>query len=168
VAVFYLKGKTMQRPEDMTIDELWDKYLRVLAEKENMIKQHRIEVRNAKREGIADTARGILPIMDVIEEGSRHAKRFTGRGGAVTALQDDFEAISSHARSSLSGIGINPFDVDEHEFDPERMDAVDRTPTKAHPPGRVMKQSRRGYMLEDRILRTAQVAVSVEPEKNSV
>lgn len=157
----------MQRPKDMTIDELWDKYLRVLAEKENMIKQHRIEVRRAKEEAIASTARDVLPIMDVIEDGNRQAKRFRGRGGPVSALQDDFAAISSHARNSLSRIGINPFDSRDQPFDPERMEAVDRTPTKAHPPGRVMKQARQGYMLEDRILRPSQVAVSVFPEDDN-
>ena len=134
----------MQRPEDMTMDELWDKYLRVLAEKENMIKQHRIEVRDARRGGVDDTVREMLPIVDVIEDGSLQAQRFTGRGGAVSALQEDFAAISSHARNSLSRIGVNPFDTCERQFDPQIMDAVAQTPTEAHPPGRVMEQARRG------------------------
>ena len=161
-----LKGN-MERPKDMTIDELWDKYLRVLAERENMIKQHRIEVRNAKRSGVEDTVRDVLPIMDVIENGSRQAKRFRGRGGAVSALQDDFDAISSHARNSFSRIGVNPFAAQDQPFDPERMEAVERKPTAAHPPGRVMRESRRGYMLEDRVLRTAQVEVSVRLEESN-
>ena len=155
----------MKRDPDMTMDELWDKYLRSEATVENMRKAHVKELKRAREEGVDSALREMLPIVDNLERGNLEAKKFNGRGGAVTKLQDGFAATARHAHTTLNNLGINPFDCEHQKFDPTRMDAIARLPTEEIEPGRVTGEIRRGYTIKDRLLRPAQVAVSVEKVK---
>lgn len=149
----------MDKPTD--IDELWDKYLRVLAEKENMRKQHAIELRRARQEGIDGAVREMLPIVDNLERGNASARKVSGKGG-LKKIREGFDVVTRHAQSTLNSIGVNPFDCEHQPFDPSRMDAVAQIETDAMQPGQVVGESQRGYNIKDRLLRPAKVAVAVE------
>lgn len=155
----------MKRDPDMTIDELWDKYLRSEATIENMRKAHVKELKRAREEGADSALREMLPIVDSLEAGNQQAAQYRGRGGAVSNLKEGFAVVTKQARSTLDSLGVNPFDCEHQKFDPTRMDAIARLPTGEIEPGHVTGEIRRGYTIKDRLLRPAQVAVSVEMEK---
>ena len=62
--------------------------------------------------------------------------------------------------AALSRFGLKPVDAEGLEFDPHRHEAVTHVPSEEHPENVVIAQTRRGYLLGDRLLRAAQVVVS--------
>lgn len=166
----------MERPEDIAVDELWDKYLRALAEKENMIKQHRTEVLRAEERGAEEIIKKLLPIIDNLERGYNQAMGLSpesGRGAlkrtqtALEQIRDGMALVTRQAHQTLSTIGVNPFDCQYQPFDPEKMDAISKQPSTEVKPGHVIGEIERGYTREDRILRPAKVAVAVALEGGS-
>ena len=155
----------IQKPDDLTVDQAWDMYLRAQATIENMRKQHLREVRAARESGRDAVLHEMLPIMDSLEKGNLQASQYRGRkeGGAVNNLKEGFAVVTKQARSTLSGVGVNPFACQHEEFDPARMDAISRQPTAELEPGRVFEELQCGYTVNDKLLRPAKVAVSEPP-----
>jgi molecular chaperone GrpE len=150
----------IERPKDLTVEQAWDMYLRAQATIDNMTKQHLREVRAAREGGREGVIREMLPIMDSLETGNRQAAQYRGRGGPISNLKEGFDVVTKQARSTLSGIGVNPFACQYEEFDPHRMDAIARQPTTELEPGHVFEELQRGYTIHDKVLRPAKVAVS--------
>jgi molecular chaperone GrpE len=101
--------------------------------------------------------RAVLPFLDNLE-------RAMGQGGAST------EAILSGVRmtydlflAELRKFGLEPFVSEGEPFDPERHEAIASVPLAGKAEGTVLSEARRGYMLNGRLLRPAQVAVAVAP-----
>jgi len=159
----------IEKPEDLTVDQAWDMYLRALADLENLRKRTLIDVRQAREDGRNNALREVLPIVDNLERGYRESFQYRGRGGAVSNLKEGFEVVHRHAQSTLSQLGVNPFDCQHQPFDPLRMDAIARQPT-TDPAGMVFAEVERGYTINDQILRPAKVAVTeallLEQENN--
>ena len=61
---------------------------------------------------------------------------------------------------SLKDHGAEPFDSVGKELDTERMEAIATLPSAEIPEGKVSIESKRGWMLKDKVLRVAQVVVS--------
>jgi len=151
----------IERPKDLTVDKAWGMYLRALADLENMRKRHPAEIREAREKGRSAALLKMLPIVDSLEAGNQQASQYRGRGvgGAVNHLKEGFAVVTKQARSTLRSAGVNPFDCQSKPFDPICMDAIARQPT-TDPPGLVFAEVKRGYTIDDKILRPAQVAVT--------
>ena len=63
-------------------------------------------------------------------------------------------------RDFLAAAGVEEVVTDGAEFDPRLMEAVGHEPAANVPEGHVLRQTRRGYKLRDRLLRPASVFVS--------
>jgi molecular chaperone GrpE len=63
----------------------------------------------------------------------------------------------------LGKFGLVPFDVEKQVFDPARCEAIGHLASEQVPEGVVLAQTRRGYLLRQRLLRPAQVVVSTGP-----
>ena len=59
--------------------------------------------------------------------------------------------------------GISRIEAQGKPFDPNLHQAVLQQPSKDHPPGTVVQVLEQGYMMHDRVLRPARVAVSTAP-----
>jgi len=150
----------IERPKDLTVGQAWDMYLRAQATIENMRKQHLREIRAARESSREKVICDMLPIVDSLEKGNRQAAQYHGRGGAVTNLKEGFDVVTRQARSTLASIHVNPFACQYEEFDPQRMDAIATQQTAELEPGRVLEDLECGYTINDKVLRTAKVAVS--------
>jgi molecular chaperone GrpE len=60
----------------------------------------------------------------------------------------------------LADNGLQPIDAVGKQFDPNLHEAIGLEPSDEVPEGRVIRQTRRGYRLKDRLLRPAAVVVS--------
>ncbi|RJP22153.1 MAG: nucleotide exchange factor GrpE [Deltaproteobacteria bacterium] len=99
----------------------------------------------------------VLPFLDNLE-------RAMGQVGAST------EAVLSGVRmtydqflAELRKFGLEPFSSEGEPFDPGRHEAIARVPLAGKADGTVLSETRKGYMLNGRLLRPAQVAVAVTP-----
>ncbi len=83
--------------------------------------------------------------------------------GAATALADagqGLELLLVRTRRLMNQAGIRRIDVVDEPFDPERMRAIDVVEDTNVPEGHVAAQYRPGYLLDDTVLRPAEVRVA--------
>jgi molecular chaperone GrpE len=70
-------------------------------------------------------------------------------------------AIDRKLRMVLESEGVRPIDASPGQpFDPHLHDAISSTPGSGLPEGTIVAEIRRGYLLRDRVLRPALVAVA--------
>lgn len=67
---------------------------------------------------------------------------------------------------ALAAEGVRPIDAEGQPFDPQRHIAIEVVPAhNGRPPGTVAAELRRGYLVGERVLRHAEVAVTREAEE---
>ncbi|GIW40556.1 MAG: protein GrpE [Candidatus Binatia bacterium] len=136
--------------------EHYDRYLRERAELENFKKRtlrHQAEQRKFLAE---DIFRDLLPIVDNLERAVEHASR----GGDGAPLVEGVALVLKSLHELLTRHGVTAVEAKPGDpFDPERHEAVAREETEGEP-NRVVVLYEKGYMLHDRLLRPAKVAVS--------
>ena len=143
------------------VAELKDKLLRALAEAENIRRRGEREREDTAKYAMSGFARDILPVADNL-------------GRALAALGSDVRGKDASLDSLIAGIEltdreltsvferhgmrrVNPLgEKFDHNFHQAMMEVDD--PTK--PSGTVVQVLQTGYVLRDRLLRPAMVAVS--------
>jgi molecular chaperone GrpE len=136
--------------------ELNDKYLRALAEAENTRKRTRQQSEETVRLQRENLLREILPIVDNLERAVHAAKS----GADNRALVDGVELVLRSLLDLLKTHGVTPLSVVGEPFDPNRHEAVEQVASAEHPPNTVVSEYHRGYLIGDRMLRPARVAVT--------
>jgi molecular chaperone GrpE len=101
----------------------------------------------------------LLPVLDHFELATGAAAQHK----TDKAVQDGFSMVYDQFFAALAGFGLKPLDAQGKPFDPKVHEAIAQQPSAEVPEHVVMLQTRRGYMLGDRLLRPAQVIVSGGP-----
>jgi molecular chaperone GrpE len=142
--------------------EARDKMLRTLAEMENLRKRTAKEVADARIYGITGFARDVLDIADNLQRALDAVPAET-RESADPILKALIEGVELTERSLLNALeknGVKKFDPSGEKFDPNFQQAMYEVPDTSVPPGTVVQVVQAGYMIGDRVLRPALVAVS--------
>ena len=142
--------------------EFKDKLLRTLAEMENLRKRTEREVLDARVYGIAGFARDVLAVADNMHR-ALEAIGPDLRDAAdpkVKALIEGVELTERELMKILEKNGVQKFSPQGEKFDPNFHQAMYEVPTSDQPPGQVAQVIQAGYMIGDRVLRPALVAVS--------
>lgn len=142
--------------------ELRDKMLRTLAEMENLRKRTTREVADARAYGITGFARDVLDIADNLQRALDAVPAET-RELADPMLKALIEGVELTERSLLNTLeknGVKKFDPSGERFDPNFQQAMYEVPDPSVPPGTVVQVVQAGYMIGERVLRPALVAVS--------
>jgi molecular chaperone GrpE len=142
--------------------EARDKMLRTLAEMENLRKRTAREVADARIYGITGFARDVLDIADNLQRALDAVPAET-RESADPVLKALIEGVELTERSLLNTLeknGVKKFDPSGEKFDPNFQQAMYEVPDSSVPPGTVVQVVQAGYMIGDRVLRPALVAVS--------
>ena len=138
------------------IEELKDKYLRSVAEFENYKKRTRKEVADLILNGGEKTVAAILPIIDDMERAIDNA----GKAEDIKALEEGWELIFKKLMKTLESLGVKKIDTDGKDFDVDYHEAVAMVPgMEDDKKGKVIDCVQAGYMLNDRVIRHAKVAV---------
>ena len=142
--------------------ELRDKVLRTLAEMENLRKRTTREVADARVYAISGFARDILDIADNLQR-ALDAVPAEAKAAADPGLKALIEGVELTERSLLNTLeknGVKKFDPAGEKFDPNFQQAMYEVPDPSLPAGTVVQVVQAGYMIGDRVLRPALVAVS--------
>ncbi len=75
-------------------------------------------------------------------------------------MVEGFQLIYDQLMGVLQRFDLTALDAEGAVFDPHRHEAATYVPSDEHPEDTVIAQTRRGYMLGDRLLRATQVVVS--------
>jgi molecular chaperone GrpE len=142
--------------------EFKDKLLRTLAEMENLRKRTEREVVDARLYGVAGFAREVLAVADNMHraleaigpELREHAD------AKVKALIEGVELTERELLKALEKHGVKKFSPLAEKFDPNVHQAMFELESEDVPPGHVAQVIQAGYMIGDRVLRPAMVAVA--------
>jgi molecular chaperone GrpE len=144
------------------VAETRDKMLRTLAEMENLRKRTSREVADARAYGITGFARDILDIADNLQR-ALDAVPAEAKAAADPGIKAFIEGVELTERSLLNTLeknGVRKFDPMGEKFDPNFQQAMYEVPDPSVPAGTVLQVVQAGYMIGDRVLRPALVAVS--------
>jgi molecular chaperone GrpE len=142
------------------LQALQDKYLRALAELENMRKRTQRDIEAARDQATANTLRVLLPIVDDLERAVAAAANVSPETGISIYNSDGIKAIAAKAKATLASLDVQSFESVGKPFMAELMEAIAKVPTKALPAGQVAVEISRGYQIKGQLLRAAQVAVA--------
>lgn len=143
-------------------DEFKDKWMRALADAENMRKRADRDRKEAENYGGSKLARDLLPVYDNLRRALKSTEEADGNANA--ALLEGVELTMRELISVFKKHGIVPI-VPEvgDKFDPQNHQAMFEAPVPGTKAGDIIEVMAEGFMLHDRLLRPAQVGVSSMP-----
>lgn len=135
---------------------LQDRLLRLQADFDNYRKRSARERTELFRLANEDLMNELLPVVDHFD---------LALSAADAARQDNplaqgVRMVREQLSTALSKFGLQPLSAEGQTFDPSRHEAISHLPSETVPENGVIAQTRRGYLLGDKLLRAAQVVVS--------
>jgi molecular chaperone GrpE len=142
------------------IAALKDKLLRAMAEGENIRRRGEREREDTAKFAVAKFAQSLLPVSDNLRRAIESIPPEARDSEIVGKLVEGVEATERTLQQAFEKMGIKKIEALEQPFDAnfhEVMIEVD-APDKAG--GTVVQQFESGYMIHDRLLRPARVAIA--------
>ena len=137
-------------------DELQNKYLRAVAELDNLRKRAARDREEISTRIKANLIGDLLPTMDAFRLGMEDARKREEAKGVV----DGFAMVLTQFESVLGENGLSLIDPCGEPFDPNLHEAVARENSEDVDEGLVLSTVRVGYRLGERLLRPAAVVIS--------
>jgi len=141
------------------LDRFRDLALRSQADFENYKKRAAREKDEAIKYANIALLEKLITIVDNFELGLE-AARAEGENSPVFS---GMSMVLKQLMDFLKENGLQPIDATGQKFDPNLHEAIAHEPSDEFPEGVVVRQTRRGYRMKDRLLRPSSVAVSSGP-----
>ncbi len=139
-------------------DELKEKWLRTLAELDNLRKRSRREVQDARRFAQAEVLRPVLEVADNFE---RALQAMDGSEDQTAAgVREGVAMIQQRVLALLREQGVEAIEAAGAEFDPAVHEAVAQVPSGEHAAGTVIDVVQKGYRFGEMVLRPARVVIA--------
>jgi molecular chaperone GrpE len=142
--------------------ELKDRYLRLAAEFDNFRRRNLKERQDLHNYANESLVKELLPAVDNLERAVVHGRKEEQRVDSENLLQG-VELTYRSLVQILGRFGVVEIEAEGKPFDPQVHEAVRRVATSEHAPGTVVEVYQKGYLLKDRLLRPAMVAVAGDP-----
>jgi molecular chaperone GrpE len=137
----------------------WDLYLRERAELENFRKRTQRDKEEFRIFTRKELLLEVLPVLDNLERALEHA----GQGQEGQGLLAGVNMTVLQFRKVIEDFGARPMVTLGTPFDPSLHQAMAQQETADQPPGTVLSEYQKGYLLHDRLLRPALVVVAKAP-----
>ncbi len=143
------------------IADLKDRLLRAMAETENVRKRGARERDEASKYAMSAFARDLLPVADNLRRAVSSVPEEVKNGDpAVAALIEGVELTERELLAIFERHGIRRIDALGEKFDHNVHQAVVELEAPDQEPGTVVEVIQTGYLISDRLLRPAMVAVA--------
>lgn len=149
--------KAKEKPE---IIDYKDKYLRTLAEMENLRKRLQKEKLETISYVAENTISEFLPVLDNFENALKFA---SSSSDEIKKWATGFQMIITQFRDVLYSHGIVAFHSEGNHFDPHFHEAMEIVETTQHLDGTILEEFSKGYKSENRVIRPAKVKVAKKP-----
>jgi molecular chaperone GrpE len=134
--------------------QLKDRYLRTLADFENLRKRTEREKADFFRYAMSGVLKDMLPVLDNFDRALDHAEEGDEfHKGVLLIYKQLFDVLQKHGLTTIEEVGVT--------FDPNIHEAVIREEDSSVPSHTVVAVLQKGYFLHDRLLRPALVKVAV-------
>ena len=134
------------------------------ADTQNVRRRLEKDIQDARAYAATGFARDILSVsdnlgraLDALPAEAREDDKLKGFVIGIEATQREIEKVfGQHGVTRIASVGL-PLDPNQHQ-------AMLEVPTTEHEPGTVVQEMHAGYMIKDRLLRPAMVAVAKKPD----
>ena len=150
---------------DAKLKELNDKYLRLLAENQNLRKNHDQEKEDILKYGSFTFAQQILTLTDNLDRAFQIFKddeKF--KKDEFKNILNGIEMIEKELLGTLEKNSIKYIDCINKPFDPNLHQAIGEKDSEKEP-GIIIEEMQKGYLMHDRLLRPSMVYVSKKAKK---
>lgn len=148
------EGEAEQKDDNAEAEEWKDKYIRLYAEFENYKKRTLKEKTELILNGGEKAITAILPILDDFE------RALLDKTEDATAIKEGFELIYKKFLKTLESLGVKKIETDGKDFNVDYHEAIAMVPGMGDDKkGKVIDSVQTGYMLNDKVIRHAKVAV---------
>ena len=143
------------------LDRFRDLAMRSQADFENYKKRCAREKEEAIKYANTGLLEKLVSIVDHFELGLEAARG----DGQKSPIYSGMSLVLKQLQDLLAENGLQPVEAVGQKFDPNLHEAIAHEPNSDVPEGAVIRQTRRGYRLKDRLLRPSTVVVSAGPAK---
>ena len=144
-------------------DELNDKLLRKQADFQNF--RRRME-REKDRLFAAGKKEVVLPMLDILDdfqrsvEAAKQLEETQDAESAYDSLKSGVELVFQKFMDELGSLGVEPIEAEGEPFDESEHEAMMQRPAEDVDEGVVLDEIRKGYRMDDQVLRHSRVIVS--------
>ncbi len=135
------------------LDELTDRYKRILAEFENYKKRSAKERENLYSSLLSDIVTPMLPVLDNLEKA-------TDAKTEDTAYKEGVNLVLKQFRDALNSLGVKEIEAVGQSFDPEVHEAVSSIQDDTLGEKEVKEVLRKGYKIGTKVIRHSMVVVA--------
>lgn len=136
---------------------------RTKADFDNYRKRIARDVENGEGRGESRVVRELMPVVDNLERALAAAEP-RDRDHPESHISEGIRLVHEEICGVLKRVGVEAFEPDGEQFDPNMHEAIMTRPDEGAEPGTVIEVLRKGYKREEQVLRPAQVVVSSAPE----
>ena len=138
------------------LDRFRDLALRSQADFDNYKKRAAREKEEGIKYANSSLLERLIAIIDNFELGLSAARE----EGESSPIYSGMSMVLKQLTDFLADNGLQPIDAEGQKFDPNLHEAIAHEPSGDVPAETVIRQTRRGYRLKDRLLRPSSVVVS--------
>jgi molecular chaperone GrpE len=142
-------------------DQFLNLLQRTRADFENYQKRVQRDLAQERRYAHGPLAGDLLPVLDNLDRAVSAAKQVGETGPLVQGVA----MVQTQLLDLLRRHGITRIEAQGQPFDPNLHQAVMQQPSANQPPNTVVQVLEQGFLIHDRVLRPARVAVSVPAAK---
>lgn len=151
-----LSATTTEESTEEKLSKLSDDYLRLMAEYDNYRKRTLKEKSELIRNGGEKVLKDLLPVVDDLDL----ALQNIDKAEDITAVREGIRLIHSKFVDYLSRQGVKAIETEGKPFDEELHEAIATFPAPTEEQkGQVIDCVKKGYTLNDKVLRHASVVV---------
>jgi molecular chaperone GrpE len=137
--------------------EYWDKLLRLQADFENTRKRLEKDKQDFCKFANESIIAELLNILDDLE---RTVELAQSKNEDLSAFLKGVEMILAHLYEMLKSYGVKPIEAEGKLFNPQYHEALMQVENKELPEHTIVEELQKGYLLNDRVIRTTKVKVS--------
>lgn len=154
----------VQQPSEAEVYR--DRLIRLQADFDNYRKRMARDRADMIKSANADLLSAMLPALDHIDHALASLEKTTAGTEATESNPyiEGFKLIQNELLRGLDKFGLSPIESIGKPFDVEVHEALSKMPSDSIAPEHVLFEVRKGYMLNGKVLRAAQVIVSAPVE----
>lgn len=140
--------------------EYWDRILRLQADFDNTRKR----LEREKQDFIKFANEGIiLELLNILDDLERTVELAQEKHQDLSAFLKGVEMILAHLYEMIKEYGVKPIEAQGKLFDPNLHEALMQVENKDLTEHTIIEELQKGYLLNDRVIRTAKVKVTKKP-----
>ncbi len=150
------------REKAAQVDGLKDRVLRTVADLENFRKRAARERQEAVQYANQSLLEKLIPALDNLDMALSAVS--STQANSVDSLKTGVEMVLVQLKGVVRDAGLEELSAQGQPFDPTWHEAVSEQESTDVPDGHVLQQLRKGYRLQQRLLRPANVVVARQPK----